>query len=104
MKFGVNSCASDQSILSSVAGGYTGSIYDKVIALKEKSHKSSKYQKQNKDIDVSLEQLNIYKMKYFLQESSEKERTERNFYLFCGICTNIEDIYILRELHFEYWK
>jgi flavin reductase (DIM6/NTAB) family NADH-FMN oxidoreductase RutF len=34
-EFGVNLCASDQSILSSVAGGYTGAKYDKVNALKE---------------------------------------------------------------------
>ena len=34
-EFGVNLCASDQSVLSSVAGGYTGSRYDKVTALKE---------------------------------------------------------------------
>ena len=34
-EFGVNLCASDQSVLSSVAGGYTGSMYDKVNALKE---------------------------------------------------------------------
>ncbi|HEX7258207.1 MAG TPA: hypothetical protein VF242_09110, partial [Nitrososphaeraceae archaeon] len=31
-EFGVNLCASDQSILASVAGGYTGSMYDKVNA------------------------------------------------------------------------
>ena len=34
-EFGVNLCASDQSILASVAGGYTGSMYDKVKALKD---------------------------------------------------------------------
>jgi 3-hydroxy-9,10-secoandrosta-1,3,5(10)-triene-9,17-dione monooxygenase reductase component len=34
-EFGVNLCASDQSILASVAGGYTGSKYDKVNALKD---------------------------------------------------------------------
>ena len=34
-EFGVNLCASDQSILSSVAGGYSGSRYDKINALKE---------------------------------------------------------------------
>jgi len=34
-EFGVNLCASDQSVLSSVAGGYTGSMYDKVNALKD---------------------------------------------------------------------
>ena len=58
----------------------------------------------NKNIYDSLEQLKIYKMKYFLQEFSEKERSERNFCLYCGICTDIEDIDILRELHFECWK
>ena len=31
-EFGVNLCASDQSILASVAGGYTSSMYDKVNA------------------------------------------------------------------------
>jgi flavin reductase (DIM6/NTAB) family NADH-FMN oxidoreductase RutF len=31
----VNLCAHDQSILSSVAGGYSGSKYDKINALKE---------------------------------------------------------------------
>lgn len=34
-EFGVNLCASDQSVLASVAGGYTGANYDKVNALKE---------------------------------------------------------------------
>ena len=34
-EFGVNLCAHDQSILSSVAGGYSGSKYDKINALKE---------------------------------------------------------------------
>ena len=34
-EFGVNLCASDQPILSSVAGGYSGSKYDKINALKE---------------------------------------------------------------------
>ena len=34
-EFGVNLCASDQSVLASVAGGYTGSMYDKVNALKD---------------------------------------------------------------------
>ena len=43
-------------------------------------------------------------MKYFLQEFSEKERFERNFCLYCGICTDIKDIDILRELHSECWK
>ena len=34
-EFGINLCSSDQSVLSSVAGGYTGAKYDKVNALKE---------------------------------------------------------------------
>jgi flavin reductase (DIM6/NTAB) family NADH-FMN oxidoreductase RutF len=34
-EFGVNFCSTDQSVMSSVAGGYTGSKYDKVAALKE---------------------------------------------------------------------
>jgi len=34
-ELGVNLCASDQSVLSSVAGGYSGSKYDKISALKE---------------------------------------------------------------------
>jgi flavin reductase (DIM6/NTAB) family NADH-FMN oxidoreductase RutF len=34
-EFGVNLCANDHSILSSVAGGYSGSKYDKINALKE---------------------------------------------------------------------
>ena len=34
-EFAVNLCVSDQSILSSVAGGYSGSKYDKISALKE---------------------------------------------------------------------
>lgn len=34
-EFGVNLCAIDQSILSSVAGGYSGSKYDKINALRE---------------------------------------------------------------------
>jgi flavin reductase (DIM6/NTAB) family NADH-FMN oxidoreductase RutF len=34
-EFGVNLCSTDQSVLSSVAGGYTGSNYDKINALKE---------------------------------------------------------------------
>jgi flavin reductase (DIM6/NTAB) family NADH-FMN oxidoreductase RutF len=34
-EFGVNLCASDQSVLSSVAGGYSGSKYNKIDALKE---------------------------------------------------------------------
>jgi flavin reductase (DIM6/NTAB) family NADH-FMN oxidoreductase RutF len=34
-EFGVNLCSTDQSVLSSVAGGYTGSNYDKIDALKE---------------------------------------------------------------------
>lgn len=34
-EFGINICANDQSILASVAGGYTGIKYDKINALKE---------------------------------------------------------------------
>ena len=31
-EFGVNLCASDQSVLASIAGGYNGAKYDKVNA------------------------------------------------------------------------
>lgn len=34
-EFGVNLCATDQAMLSSVAGGYSGKYYDKINALKE---------------------------------------------------------------------
>ncbi len=34
-EFGVNLCANDQSILSSIAGGYSGYNYDKIGILKE---------------------------------------------------------------------
>ena len=34
-EFGVNLCSTEQSIMSSVAGGYTGSRYNKMNALKE---------------------------------------------------------------------
>ena len=34
-EFGINICALDQSILSSIAGGYSGNDYDKISALKE---------------------------------------------------------------------
>ncbi len=34
-EFGVNLCSTDQSIMSSVAGGYTASRYNKINALKE---------------------------------------------------------------------
>lgn len=34
-EFGVNLCATDQSVMSSVAGGFSGKEYDKVNALKE---------------------------------------------------------------------
>ena len=34
-EFGINLCASDQSVLASVAGGYTGAKYNKMNALKE---------------------------------------------------------------------
>jgi flavin reductase (DIM6/NTAB) family NADH-FMN oxidoreductase RutF len=34
-EFGVNLCSTDQSVMSSIAGGYTGSMYDKINALEE---------------------------------------------------------------------
>ena len=34
-EFGINLCATDQSILASVAGGYSGRDYDKINALKD---------------------------------------------------------------------
>jgi flavin reductase (DIM6/NTAB) family NADH-FMN oxidoreductase RutF len=34
-EFGVNLCSTDQSIMSSIAGGYSGSRYNKINALKE---------------------------------------------------------------------
>jgi flavin reductase (DIM6/NTAB) family NADH-FMN oxidoreductase RutF len=34
-EFGINLCAKDQSILSSIAGGYSGSKYNKIEAIKE---------------------------------------------------------------------
>ncbi len=34
-EFGINLCGLDQSILSSIAGGYSGNDYDKISALKE---------------------------------------------------------------------
>jgi flavin reductase (DIM6/NTAB) family NADH-FMN oxidoreductase RutF len=34
-EFGVNLCATDQSVMSSIAGGYSGKQYDKIKALKE---------------------------------------------------------------------
>jgi flavin reductase (DIM6/NTAB) family NADH-FMN oxidoreductase RutF len=34
-EFGVNLCSTDQSVMASVAGGYTGSRYNKINALKE---------------------------------------------------------------------
>ena len=34
-EFGVNLCSTDQSIMSSIAGGYTGSRYNKIDAFKE---------------------------------------------------------------------
>lgn len=34
-EFGVNLCSTDQSIMSSIVGGYTGSRYNKINALKE---------------------------------------------------------------------
>ena len=32
-EFGVNLCSTDQSIMSSIAGGYTGSRYNKITGL-----------------------------------------------------------------------
>lgn len=34
-EFGINLCATDQSILSSIAGGYSGSNYDKIGAIED---------------------------------------------------------------------
>lgn len=34
-EFGVNLCATNQAILSSISGGYSGRYYDKINALKE---------------------------------------------------------------------
>ena len=34
-EFGVSLCASDQNVLSSISGGYSGKNYDKIEALKE---------------------------------------------------------------------
>ena len=34
-EFGINLCATDQTIIASVAGGYSGRDYDKISALKE---------------------------------------------------------------------
>ena len=34
-EFGVNLCSTEQSIMSSIAGGYTGSMYNKINALEE---------------------------------------------------------------------
>lgn len=34
-EFGVNLCSTDQSVMSSIAGGYIGSMYDKINALEE---------------------------------------------------------------------
>jgi len=34
-EFGVNLCSMDQSVMSSIAGGYSGKEYDKISALKE---------------------------------------------------------------------
>ncbi|HYG00086.1 MAG TPA: flavin reductase family protein [Candidatus Saccharimonadales bacterium] len=33
--FGINLCATDQTIIASVAGGYSGKVYDKINALKD---------------------------------------------------------------------
>lgn len=34
-EFGINLCATDQTIIASVAGGYTGRDYEKINALKD---------------------------------------------------------------------
>jgi heterodisulfide reductase subunit C len=60
-----------------------------------KFHLPSENPYYNKNIDDSLEQSNIYVKKFFLQEFSEKERFEKNFCLYCGICTDIKDMDIL---------
>ncbi len=44
-EFGVNLCATDQNVLSSVAGGYSGSEHDKIGALKELGFKFYKARK-----------------------------------------------------------
>ena len=49
-EFGVNLAASDQNIISSIAGGYHGNDYDKIKALKELGYKFFKAKK----IDVMM--------------------------------------------------
>ncbi|MBI2654266.1 flavin reductase [Candidatus Woesearchaeota archaeon] len=44
-EFGVNLCASDQNVLSSISGGYSGKIYNKIEALKELGFKFFKAKK-----------------------------------------------------------
>ena len=44
-EFGVNLCSGDQSVMSSIAGGYTGVMYNKVDALKEMDSNSTKQRK-----------------------------------------------------------
>ena len=46
-EFGVNLCASDQNVLSNLAGGYTGKNVNKVDALKELGFKFYKAEKIN---------------------------------------------------------
>lgn len=49
-EFGVNLCASDQNVLSSIAGGYHGQDVDKIEAIKELGYKFFKAKK----IDVLM--------------------------------------------------
>lgn len=46
-EFGVNLCASDQNVLSSIAGGYSGKKIDKIEVLKELGFKFFKAKKIN---------------------------------------------------------
>ncbi len=46
-EFGVNLCASDQNVISSISGGYSGKNYDKLEALKELGFKFFKAKKIN---------------------------------------------------------
>lgn len=58
-EFGVNICAVDQSIMASVAGGYTGREYDKIKALQELGFEFYKARKIKapmvKDVAVNIE-------------------------------------------------
>ncbi len=44
-EFGISLCAADQSVVSSVAGGYSGAAYDKIAALRELGFKFYKGRK-----------------------------------------------------------